>query len=325
MRQIRISVVVPLYGEEESVARLVHEVDAALAGEVYELILVNDGSADATASVINTMCQEFSAVTGIHFQRNYGQTAALQAGLVAARGEFVVYMDGDLQTDPCDILPMVEKLEAEGLDMVNGWRKQRQDARLTRNFPSMVANGMIKFFTGLALHDNGCPMKVMRQWVAKGLHLYGEQHRFIAALAAINGAKVGEMVVHHRARQFGVSKYGLGRTFRVLVDLLLVLFFQRFTDRPLQLFGTGGLFAFAIGFAIDGWLTADKLLLGAELAGRPMLLLGSLLLLSGMLLFGIGLVLEVQMRTYYESTGQQVYRIKSRSGECVSRVDIKEN
>jgi len=308
---INMSVVVLLYEEEASLQSLVDEVALGLADVSYELILVNDGSQDGTEAVMDAICQEHSNVIGIHLRRNYGQTAALQAGLTAAQGEFVVYMDGDLQTDPRDIVPMVEKLEQEQLDMVNGWRQQRQDSHLTRTFPSMVANALIKSFTGLALHDNGCPMKVMRQWVAKELHIYGEQHRFIAALAAINGAKVGEMVVRHRARRYGVSKYGLGRTFRVLVDLLLVLFFQRFTDRPLQLFGTGGLFSFGAGLVIDSWLTVDKLLFGAELAGRPMLLLGSLLILSGMLLFGIGLILEVQMRTYYESTGQQVYRIKS--------------
>ncbi len=313
-----ISVVVPLYREEENVPLLVEEVARALRDVDFELILVDDGSDDGTFAAIEKAAEKNQRVTGIQLRRNFGQTAAMSAGFDAARGEFIAYMDGDLQTDPADILRLMERLRRDELDLVNGWRKDRQDAALSRTLPSRLANALIRFSTGVFLNDYGCPMKVMRSEIAKNLRIYGEQHRFIPALAALFGARIGEEVVSHRPRRFGTSKYGLGRTVRVLVDLLLVMFFLRFTDRPLQLFGPTGLISFVAGVGIDLWLTLDKLIFGAELSGRPLLQLGSLLIVSGIILFGIGLILEMQARIYYESTGHKSYTVRRlvRGGEA---------
>ncbi|PJA32070.1 MAG: glycosyltransferase [Zetaproteobacteria bacterium CG_4_9_14_3_um_filter_53_7] len=310
MAETMISIVVPLYQEEENVPLLVAEVAAKLTDVSYELILVDDGSTDGTVEAVKKARASDDRVVLIQLRRNYGQTAAMSAGFERAKGQFIVYMDGDLQTDPGDIPKLLERLHKDNLDMVNGWRKDRQDASVSRNFPSKIANALIRRSTNVRMHDYGCPMKLMRADVAKNLRIYGEQHRFLPALASQYGAKLGEEVVTHRPRQFGESKYGIGRTVRVVVDLLLILFFQRFTDRPLQLFGPAGLIALAAGLFIDLWLTLDKVIFGADLATRPMLQLGSLLIVTGILLFGIGLMLEMQARTYYEATGRRHYSIR---------------
>lgn len=310
MAEAMISIVVPMYKEEQNVPLLVAEVAEKLASVAYELILVDDGSDDGTVEAIKKARESDERVVLIQLRRNFGQTAAMSAGFDRAQGQYVVYMDGDLQTDPGDILKLLERLKKDNLDMVNGWRKDRQDASVSRNFPSKIANALIRSSTNVRMHDYGCPMKLMRADVAKNLRIYGEQHRFLPALASLYGAKLGEEVVTHRARQFGESKYGIGRTVRVVVDLLLVLFFQRFTDRPLQLFGPAGLISLAAGLFIDLWLTLDKIIFGADLAARPMLQLGSLLIVTGILLFGIGLMLEMQARTYYEATGRRHYSIR---------------
>lgn len=310
MAETMISIVVPLYREEENVPLLVAEVAEKLADYDYELILVDDGSDDGTVAAIRKAAETDKRVRCVQFRRNFGQTAAMSAGFDLARGDYIVYMDGDLQTDPGDIPRLLERLQRDNLDMVNGWRKDRQDASLSRNLPSKIANALIRRSTRVHMRDYGCPMKLMRADLAKGLKLYGEMHRFLPALADLYGARIGEEAVSHRARQFGESKYGIGRTIRVLVDLILILFFQRFTDRPLHLFGPAGLVSLAAGIGIDLWLSLDKLLFGAELAGRPMLQLGSLLIVTGILLFGIGLILEMQTRTYYESTGRRHYIIR---------------
>jgi len=309
-----VSVVVPLYCEQDNVPLLVEQTAAAMTGMDYELILVDDGSEDATFDKIEAAAKADPHVSGIQLRRNFGQTAAMSAGFQTARGEYIAYMDGDLQTDPADIPRLLERLQRDDLDLVNGWRKDRKDAGLSRTFPSRVANALIRLSTGVFLHDYGCPMKLMRAEVAKNLRLYGEQHRFLPALAALFGSRIGEEVVAHHPRRFGTSKYGIGRTLRVLVDLLLVLFFQRFTDRPLQLFGPAGLVSFFSGLAIDLWLSVEKLVFGAELAGRPMLHFGSLLIVSGLFLFGIGLILEMQVRTYYEAAGRRHYHIRRQVG-----------
>lgn len=310
MAEALISIVVPLYQEEENVPLLVKEVSDKLEDVAYELILVDDGSDDGTVEAVKKERAADDRVVLVQLRRNFGQTAAMSAGFDKAVGDYVVYMDGDLQTDPADIPKLLERLLIDNLDMVNGWRKDRQDASLSRNFPSKIANSLIRSSTKVRMHDYGCPMKLMRADVAKNLRIYGEQHRFLPALASLYGAKIGEEVVTHRPRQFGESKYGIGRTVRVVVDLLLVLFFQRFTDRPLQLFGPAGLIALASGVLIDLWLTMDKIIFGAELAARPMLHLGSLMIVTGILLFGIGLMLEMQARTYYEATGRRHYSVR---------------
>ncbi len=310
MAKTMISIVVPLYHEEENVPLLVAEVAEKLDGHDYELILVDDGSGDGTVAAVKKARQSDERVVLIQLRRNYGQTAAMSAGFERAQGKYIVYMDGDLQTDPADILKLLERLHRDKLDMVNGWRKDRQDDRLSRNFPSKIANALIRRSTRVRMHDYGCPMKLMRADVAKNLRIYGEQHRFLPALASMYGARIGEEVVIHRPRQFGESKYGIGRTIRVLLDLMLIVFFQRFTDRPLQLFGPAGLAALLSGLFIDLYLASEKLFFGAELASRPMLQLGSLLIVTGILLFGIGLIQEMQTRIYYESTGRRHYSIR---------------
>lgn len=310
MHKPQISIVVPMYQEQENVPLLVAEVAKKLSDYNYELILVDDGSDDGTVAAIKAARKQDERVVLLQLRRNYGQTAAMRAGFEQAKGEFIVYMDGDLQTDPGDIPKLLQRLLDDELDMVNGWRKDRQDASLSRNLPSKIANALIRRSTNVRMHDYGCPMKLMRADVAKNLRIYGEQHRFLPALASMYGAKIGEEVVSHRPRQFGESKYGIGRTIRVLVDLLLIIFFQRFTDRPLQLFGPAGLIAFASGFFIDLWLTMDKIIFHAALSARPMLQLGSLLIVTGILLFGIGLMLEMQVRTYYESSGRKHYSLR---------------
>jgi len=312
MTQELISIVVPLYHEEENIPFLVEEIAQALVDIPYELILVDDGSNDGTFTQIEKVCASDPRITGIQLRRNFGQTAAMSAGFEAVRGEYVVYMDGDLQTDPRDIPRLLERLKQDDLDLVNGWRKDRKDPGLTRNLPSRIANVLIRSSTKVRMHDYGCPMKLMRVEIARNLCLYGEQHRFLPAMAALFGARIGEEIVTHRPRRFGESKYGLGRTVRVLVDLLLVLFFLRFTDRPLQLFGSTGLLSFVTGMGIDVWLSMSKLFFGEDLAGRPMLQLGSLLIVSGVLLFGIGLILEMQVRTYYGATGRSYYAIRKK-------------
>jgi len=305
-----ISIVVPLYEEEENVPLLVAEVADKLSDHLYELILIDDGSTDATVNAIKKARAADERVVLVALRRNFGQTAAMSAGFEAAHGEFVVYMDGDLQTDPADIPKLLERLKRDDLDMVNGWRKDRQDASLSRNLPSKIANALIRRSTKVRMQDYGCPMKLMRVEVAKNLRLYGEMHRFIPALADLYGTRMAEEPVSHRPRQFGESKYGIGRTVRVVIDLMLVVFFQRFTDRPLQLFGPVGLISLASGLFIDLWLSMDKLIFAAELAGRPMLLLGSMMIVTGILLFGIGLILEMQTRTYYEATGRNHYSVR---------------
>lgn len=317
MTEELISIVVPVYREENNIPLLVDEIAKALGDSPYELILVDDGSEDSTFASIEHACASDDRVTGIQLRRNFGQTAAMSAGFEVVRGEYVVYMDGDLQTDPRDIPKLLERLKRDNLDMVNGWRKDRKDDGLTRNFPSRIANALIRTSTKVHMHDYGCPMKLMRADVARNLRLYGEQHRFLPAMAALYGARIGEEVVSHRPRRFGESKYGLGRTIRVLVDLLLVLFFQRFTDRPLQLFGSVGLLSFVTGVGIDVWLSMSKLMFGAELAGRPMLQLASLLIISGLLLFGIGLILEMQVRIYYGSSDRRYYTVRKKIGAQV--------
>ncbi len=305
-----ISIVVPLYREEENVPLLVAEVAEKLAGHAYELILIDDGSDDGTVEAAKKARASDDRVVLVQLRRNFGQTAAMSAGFDRARGDYIVYMDGDLQTDPADILKLLERMCRDNLDMVNGWRKDRKDDNLSRNLPSKIANLLIRSSTKVRMHDYGCPMKLMRADVAKNLRIYGEQHRFLPALVDLYGAKIGEEVVDHRPRLHGESKYGIGRTLRVLVDLMLVVFFQRFTDRPLQLFGPAGLIALVGGLFIDLYLTLDKLLFGSELASRPMLQLGSLLIVTGILLFGIGLIQEMQTRIYYESTGRRHYSIR---------------
>ena len=305
-----LSVVVPLYNEEESLPHLVEQLLAALRPSVerFELVLVNDGSSDRTAEVLERLSQDIPELVGVLLRKNYGQTAAMAAGFDVAQGEVIVSLDGDLQNDPADIPMLLAKLR-EGYDLVSGWRHQRQDAALQRKLPSKIANRLIGRVTGVRLHDYGCSLKAYKRDVLSDMRLYGELHRFLPALAFIEGARITEVKVNHRARQFGSSKYGIDRTFRVLMDLLTVWFMKRFLTRPMYVFGFGGLIAILLSLVASSYLLAVKLM-GGDIANRPLLTLAVVLGLAGIQLFCFGLLGELQIRTYHESQDRPIYRIR---------------
>ena len=305
-----LSIVVPLFNEEESLPLLVEKLLLALRplGRSFELVLVDDGSSDRTADVLRQQAAGAPELVAVLLRRNYGQTAAMAAGFDASRGRLMVTLDGDLQNDPADIPMLLGRLE-EGYDLVSGWRHQRQDHAVSRLLPSKIANALIARVTGVRLHDYGCSLKAYRRELVEDMNLYGELHRFLPALAFIEGARIAEVKVNHNARQFGQSKYGIDRTFRVLMDLFTVWFMKRFLTRPMYVFGFGGLSAMGIGALLSAYLLAVKLG-GAEIGNRPLLLVAVLALITGVQLFCFGLLSEVQMRTYHESQGRPIYRIR---------------
>lgn len=307
-----LSVVVPLYNEEDSVGALVAQLLEAVGGLNlrFELVLVDDGSSDGTAAMLRDLSQQVPQLVAVLLRRNYGQTAAMAAGFDASKGPVIVTMDGDLQNDPADIPLLLEELE-RGYDLVSGWRHQRQDNTISRLLPSLLANRLIASVTGVRLHDYGCSLKAYRREVVEHLNLYGELHRFLPALAFIEGARIGEVQVNHHPRRFGRSKYGIDRTFRVLMDLLTVWFMKRFLTRPMHVFGFAGLLSLSFGLATGLWLVGQKLLLGIDIGDRPLLLMAVLAILSGVQLFGFGLIAELQMRTYHESQGRPIYRVRA--------------
>lgn len=310
---LKVSVVIPIYNEEANVAELVARVGAALqrTGRSFELICVDDGSRDGSAAVLEALATERPWLKPLYLIRNYGQSAALQAGFDAAQGEVIVTLDGDLQNEPDDIPELLKILEQRPeVDVISGWRKERQDRTVSRKLPSAAANAVISSVTGVRLHDYGCALKLYRADVIRGLRLYGELHRFIPALAAEVGANIIEVPVRHHARTRGESKYGIDRTFRVLLDLLWIKFLMRFLHRPLQAFGGVGLALGAAGFLILAWLTYEKLALGAEIGGRPLLLLGVLLMLIGAQLVATGLIGELLTRIYHEPQGRPQYLLR---------------
>ena len=285
-----LSVVVPLYNEEESLPYLVEQLTDALrpSGERFELVLVNDGSSDRTAEVLEQLSHKVPELVAVLLRKNYGQTAAMAAGFDVAQGDVIVSLDGDLQNDPADIPMLLAKLR-EGYDLVSGWRHQRQDAALQRKLPSRIANRLIGRVTGVKLHDYGCSLKAYRREVLSDMRLYGELHRFLPALAFIEGARITEVKVNHRARQFGSSKYGIDRTFRVLMDLLTVWFMKRFLTRPMYVFGFGGLIAMLGSLLASSYLLVVKLM-GGDIGNRPLLTLAVVLGLAGIQLFCFGLL-----------------------------------
>jgi len=305
-----LSVVVPLFNEEESLPLLVERLLASLRplGCPFELVLVDDGSSDRTADVLRQQAQAVPELVAVLLRRNYGQTAAMAAGFDASSGRVIVTLDGDLQNDPADIPMLLEQLE-QGFDLVSGWRHQRQDHAVSRLLPSKIANGLIARVTGVKLHDYGCSLKAYRRELVEDMNLYGELHRFLPALAFIEGARIAEVKVNHNARQFGQSKYGIDRTFRVLMDLFTVWFMKRFLTRPMYVFGFGGISAMAIGAVLSAYLLAVKLG-GAQIGTRPLLLVAVLALITGVQLFCFGLLSELQMRTYHESQGRPIYRVR---------------
>jgi glycosyltransferase involved in cell wall biosynthesis len=310
----QVSVVIPVYNEEENLSDLVDRVGTALSssGHSFELICVDDGSRDDSAAVLAQLADSRPWLKPLYLIRNYGQSAALQAGFDAARGDIIATLDGDLQNDPDDIPGLLRLLdERPDVDVISGWRKDRQDKTVSRKVPSMIANGIISRVTGVQLHDYGCALKLYRAQVIRDLKLYGELHRFIPALAAEVGANIIEVPVRHHARTRGTSKYGIDRTFRVILDLLWIKFFMRFLHRPMQAFGGVGLSMLSIGLLILAWLTFDKLVRGHDIGGRPLLLLGVLLALIGVQFVATGVLGELLTRIYHEPEGRPQYVLRS--------------
>lgn len=303
-----LSVVIPVMNEQGNIAALAARIDEALADIPHETIFVDDGSRDATVEEIRRHGRPGTRV--LVFNRNYGQSTAMAAGIEAAQGELIVMLDGDLQNDPFDIPLMMQCMREGDWDVVAGVRRKRKDGFLLRKLPSKAANWLIRKATGVHISDYGCTLKLFRSEVAKNLGLYGELHRYIPVLASIHGARMTEMDVRHHPRHAGVSKYGLGRTFKVASDLMLMVFFQKYGQRPMHLFGSVGILMLLAGLAINGYLAVEKLA-GAAIGGRPLLFLGVLLTLTGIQLICTGFVAHLIMRIYYESQDKKPYNIKS--------------
>ncbi|MEN9935469.1 MAG: hypothetical protein RLZZ387_2048 [Chloroflexota bacterium] len=309
--RLRVSVVVPVYNEEESIPQLYERLTAELSalGVGYEIIAVDDGSRDRSYELLRELAERDHRLRVVRFRRNFGQTAAFSAGFDRALGEVVVTIDADLQNDPADIGVLLAKVD-EGYDVVSGWRARRKDRFLDRKLPSMLANRLISWATGVRLHDYGCSLKAYRLEVVRGIRLYGELHRFIPAIASWQGVTVAELAVNHRARQFGSSKYGIGRTVRVLLDLVTVRFLLSYGTRPMQIFGLLGLVSTLLGVLVGGYLTWIKLAYGAAISDRPLLLLGVLLIVLGVQFVSLGLIGELIVRTYYETQSKPIYVVR---------------
>ena len=307
-----LSVVVPVYNEADSIPSLIQAIADALEPTQlsYEIICIDDGSVDGSTQILTEIAKQRSDLKALILRRNYGQTPAMAAGFEAAAGQVIVTLDGDLQNDPADIPLLLAKLD-EGYDLVSGWRKKRQDAALTRLLPSKIANWLIGNVTEVKIHDYGCSLKAYRAELVADMNLYGELHRFLPALAFIEGAKIAEIPVRHHARRFGKSKYGLGRTIRVLMDLFTIFFMKKFLTRPMHVFGLGGMVSFILGIGIGLYLTLIKFVFEANIGDRPLLILAVLLVLTGIQLFCFGLVSELLMRTYHESQRKPIYRIRN--------------
>jgi glycosyltransferase involved in cell wall biosynthesis len=311
IRPLDLSVIVPIYNEVESIPSLLEAIATSLTSHnlSYEIICVDDGSKDGSDALLKQEALARSDLKAVILRRNYGQTPAMAAGFSQARGKVIVTLDGDLQNDPTDIPMLLEKLE-EGYDLVSGWRKNRQDAAMTRVIPSKIANWLIGRVTGVQLHDYGCSLKAYRSELVADMNLYGELHRFLPALAFIEGARITEIPVKHHSRRFGQSKYGLDRTFRVVMDLLTVSFMRKFLTRPMHVFGLFGVMSLLAGSAIALYLAVIKLGFGESIGQRPLLILAVVLLLAGLNLFSFGLLAEISMRTYHESQGRPIYRVR---------------
>jgi glycosyltransferase involved in cell wall biosynthesis len=300
---VALSIVIPVYNEVENLVALLDELAEVLAAQkrTYEVIVIDDGSSDGTALLLRKLTAERAYLKAIFFRRNFGQTAGFDAGFRAASGDVVVTLDGDLQNDPHDIPAMVDKLD-EGYDLVAGWRKQRQDGMLLRKVPSRIANWLIRKATRTGIHDLGCSLRVYRREVTDELRLYGEMHRFISVLADNMGARIAEMQVNHRPRHAGVSKYGLRRTLKVLLDLLTVLFLRSYQTKPIYVFG------------VSGFVLWEKWADGVWVHRNPLFVLGVMSALMGVQLLATGLVAELIIRTYYESQGKRAYSVASKAG-----------
>ncbi|MGB5705556.1 MAG: glycosyltransferase family 2 protein [Arenicellales bacterium] len=308
---LKLSVVLPVFNEEDNITELHNEIAAVLdtiEGQ-SEVIYVDDGSSDSTLEKLRDLHRNDTRVVVVEFRRNFGQTAAMAAGFEFARGQVVVAMDADRQNDPADIPKLLDKIE-EGYDLVSGWRHDRKDGYLLRLLPSRIANKLISWATDVKLHDYGCSLKAFRHDVVKQISLYGEMHRFIPALASAVGVSIAEVKVNHRPRVAGESKYGISRTFRVVLDLITVKFLLRYSSKPLQFFGSFGLISGFIGFLICLYLTIEKLFYQVPMSDRPLLLLGILLLFIGLQFITVGLLAELMTRTYHEAQDKPIYTIR---------------
>ncbi len=303
----KLSVVICAYNEENNVGPMVENVFNALKAYDFEIVYVDDGSTDRTVKEIKKI--NSNRIKLIELRRNYGQSTALAAGIEEANAEYIVTIDGDLQNDPADIPMMLEKAIKEDWDLVAGIRANRKDGMFLRKIPSKIANWIIRSTSGVKMKDYGCTLKVFRSEIAKDLGLYGELHRFMPILASLQGASITQVNVRHHARQFGKSKYGINRTFKVVVDLMLMLFFKKYLQKPMHLFGIFGLIIFLIGMGIDIYMVVLKSL-GYDIWGKPLLIAGVLLTISGIQLITVGIIVELQMRTYYESQDKKPYKIK---------------
>lgn len=312
-----ISVVVPVLNEEESLPHLHQKLIEALAGSgySYEIVVVDDGSTDRSFEIMCQLQRKDPHLRVVRFRRNYGQTAAFTAGFDRARGDVVITIDADLQNDPADIPALMVKM-AEGYDVVSGWRVDRQDRFLDRRLPSILANRLIGWSTGVRIHDYGCSLKAYRREVLADVRLYGDLHRFIPALASAAGARVTEIPVRHYARRYGKAKYGLSRTFKVVLDILAVRFLMSFATRPIQIFGLLGLASFLVGTAMLAYLAVVRLFLLQPIGDRPLTLLGILLTMLGVQLVTTGLLAEIVTRTWYESQGKRIYTVREELPRC---------
>jgi glycosyltransferase involved in cell wall biosynthesis len=308
MNKPLLSVVITVYNEEDNIQPLLQATYAALSGMDYEVILVEDGSTDRTVAEVKKYANTRTKL--VIFNRNYGQTTALAAGIDQATGEYIATMDGDLQNDPTDLPGMLQKAIDEEWDVVAGRRANRKDGFVFRKIPSKIANWIIRNSTNVHLKDYGCTLRVYKAEIAQNMGLYGELHRFIPVLAKQEGAKMTEVDVKHHPRIHGTSKYGLSRTFKVMADLILMLFFQKYFQRPIHLFGGLGLLAFLLGGIINVYLLVLKIL-GEDIWGRPILILGFMLILGGIQLITTGIIAEIIVRTYFESQDKKTYRVKA--------------
>jgi len=307
---MKVSVVIPIYNEEQNIEILYEKLKDALNNQPfsYELLFVDDGSNDNSLNILKDIQKSDKNVIVISFRKNFGQTAAFSAGFDYASGDVVVTIDGDLQNDPMDIPKLVAMMDE--YDIVSGWRKDRKDPFLSRRLPSQIANKLISLVTGVKLHDYGCSLKAYRKDVVSNIHLYGEMHRFIPAVASQYGVKIAEVVTTHHPRLYGKSKYGISRTFKVLLDLIMIKFFQTFFTKPLRAFGPIGLGSFFVGLLLAIKLTIEKLFWGKDIGGRPLLILSVLLIIVGFQLIAMGILGEFLVRIYFEGQNKKTYYVK---------------
>jgi len=313
--QPTVSVVIPVYNEEDSLPLLHQELQAVLTPHYpdYEIIFVNDGSSDQTLSVLETLHKQNPRVKVVNFRRNFGQSSAISAGFDYCSGHYVITLDADLQNDPADIPTIIHTIE-NGYDIVNGWRKDRKDKLFSRRIPSYLGNKLISFITKVRLHDYGCTLRGFRLEVVKNLKLYGEMHRYIPAIASKFGIRSIEIPVNHRHRQFGKSKYGIGRTFRVVLDLISIKYLLSFSHRPLQIFGGFGFFMILAGLFSGTYLSYEKFILKHGISGRPLLFLTVLTLFLGFQMITLGLMAEMLAKIYHEGLNKNVYSVRSTLG-----------